>query len=899
MYQWNGLPKWRYLIPHGLLLCLVSTVICISSLSLGSTGDTSDSGIDQPSIENYATIEAYSNGIPVYAFGYTYVYGSSPDLLTDVLMQKGNTHPIVKIKLKKSWEIASNYCGSTPAREPKTMWNDDQPLLPIHLIDGNPETAWSSRGLQGYRDVSDSGVNDSRSEWIRIDLPTEQQIHAIALVCCSEDSVYPDHVVYHVKNMSRVGRSPPRHVTIKVSRDGREWETVYVNENFSGSDSGANVIPIEPVIAKMIWIIGKGFKRVGNWGPSFSIGEVEVHNGRRDNLAAVTRGAGVQVSTTYYGYGMDRFTQEMLWPIQYDLGFKWTRVGYDMGRYLWSYVEREKGKLLIDAEADRAVTEACNNGVKVILCLDKGNWLYRKPARKTDWKWSRVHEMMETYYDHQGWPHNNDQMMKGYLRYVDYMVRHFKGRVEFFEICNEWKQIGIENYIKILNASIKTIKKADPQAKIMLGSTGGFDRQAMLQCLGAGLPSEIKNGRLEIYGSYIVTVKEFQAKDITVQVDAKSKAECGFVLRGKDKNNYLLAIYSPPHNAIYFHERINGDWGERSDHVPVKELGDDIQLRATVKGDNVVFTVSDGEKELSTTHTIEHFHQAGKAGLFHNVTAKQSYDNFSIADDSGKILFNDDFNQADGEPKQWDMSSSVFVNPEKIGPDIDAVGWHPWYQTDPDSQAYKHYRELVGKFKQQCETLDFQGQYVASEWTWAAPYPGHPEWVTEMTKAKFSAQLMTAHAGMGVVSLYNETFQSGRTEWDCNLLRNSSFQMDPITPSQPQPVYYMLRNISTILDGFEPKKFSVEFTTDENLECYTFEHQDGAKLVAAWIPGRTADGIVQCQTDIVLKGFAVKQAHVFDSLNGTRQQLNIGPDGGDTVLSGMMVKDYPVFIHLR
>ena len=65
---------------------------------------------------------------------------------------------------------------------------------------------------------------------------------------------------------------------------------------------------------------------MGNWGHALSIGELEVRDTAGDNLALVSRGAGVQVSSTYYGYGMDRFTQDMLWPLQYDLGFKWTRM---------------------------------------------------------------------------------------------------------------------------------------------------------------------------------------------------------------------------------------------------------------------------------------------------------------------------------------------------------------------------------------------------------------------------------------------------------------------------------------------------------------------------------------------------------------------------------------------
>ena len=57
--------------------------------------------------------------------------------------------------------------------------------------------------------------------------------------------------------------------------------------------------------------------------------------------------------------------------------------------------------------------------------------------------------------------------MDGFLRYVDYMARHFKGRVGYYELLNEWQEIGVENYVKIANAMIDVIEKADPDAKVM------------------------------------------------------------------------------------------------------------------------------------------------------------------------------------------------------------------------------------------------------------------------------------------------------------------------------------------------------------------------------------------------------------------------------------------------
>ena len=82
------------------------------------------------------------------------------------------------------------------------------------LIDGDPETAWCSRGGERAK---------RQPEWIRIDLPTEATIRSIALVCSEigPGGNFPEYV-RHVN--PKPGKALPKEITVKLSRDAFEWE---------------------------------------------------------------------------------------------------------------------------------------------------------------------------------------------------------------------------------------------------------------------------------------------------------------------------------------------------------------------------------------------------------------------------------------------------------------------------------------------------------------------------------------------------------------------------------------------------------------------------------------------------------------------------------------------------
>jgi len=68
----------------------------------------------------------------------------------------------VKVHPKESSQIQRNYLGVTTSRMPRSTENDYLPLEAIHLIDGNLQTCWMSRGQTRP---------DAQPVWIRLDLP--------------------------------------------------------------------------------------------------------------------------------------------------------------------------------------------------------------------------------------------------------------------------------------------------------------------------------------------------------------------------------------------------------------------------------------------------------------------------------------------------------------------------------------------------------------------------------------------------------------------------------------------------------------------------------------------------------------------------------------------------------
>jgi len=133
------------------------------------------------------------------------------------------------------------------------------------------------------------------------------------------------------------------------------------------------------------------------------------------------------------------------------------------------------------------------------MTLDfKGNWIYENPPRKTNWLEARFKELNESYMCGISEADDSPEMFAGYLRWVEYMVGHFKDRVKYFEISNEWncwkhqEPSPLEWYKNvILKPTLDLIKRVAPDVKIVMGAPSGFEREAIFSCLENGVAENL------------------------------------------------------------------------------------------------------------------------------------------------------------------------------------------------------------------------------------------------------------------------------------------------------------------------------------------------------------------------------------------------------------------------
>jgi len=411
-------------------------------------------------------VQTHCGGVPVKRFGFCWVLDEGPTLLDDVTLQAGNSAPRVKVHPKASSEIGNNYIGVTTTRMPRSTANDDLPEEAVHLIDGDVQTCWLSRG---------QAQPDAQPIWIRLDLAVEQKINRVVLRKRPLSSQPRSRLGWMpTKDAVEVGRGMPKTLTIKGSCDGANWVTLFdgaTGDTPEKSDCEFR-FPAQPL--KQIWITAGTLQMVENILYACSLAEVEVYNERSQNVALISRGTGVTVNSTHHSPGQELAAHRWYWPLHYCSGMKWARVGYHDDPINWHWVEKKKGVLEIDPVTDAAVTELATNGVQIVMALNFGNRLYSGPDSRS------IPQLWEWNYDMPK-PPTTPEALAAWGRYVEFMVKHFRGRVQHFEVWNEWNiscywgdTPNLEHFLAVSRVAIPIIRKYAPEAKVMMGSIAGF-----------------------------------------------------------------------------------------------------------------------------------------------------------------------------------------------------------------------------------------------------------------------------------------------------------------------------------------------------------------------------------------------------------------------------------------
>ena len=134
-------------------------------------------------------------------------------------------------------------------------------------------------------------------------------------------------------------------------------------------------------------------------------------------------------------------------------------IGFDSVRdaFLWRYAEPAKGIYEIPPSWDSFVHAARQRGIEPLVILCYGNPLYDggdKPRSR--------------------------EAIEGFVRYATFVVKHFAGRVRYFEIWNEWDthaggfpSADAADYAKLFDAVLPAVKRADPRGVFLASASAG------------------------------------------------------------------------------------------------------------------------------------------------------------------------------------------------------------------------------------------------------------------------------------------------------------------------------------------------------------------------------------------------------------------------------------------
>lgn len=99
--------------------------------------------------------------------------------------------------------------------------------------------------------------------------------------------------------------------------------------------------------------------------------------------------------------------------------------------------------------------------------------------------------------------------------------------------------------------------------------------------------------------------------------------------------------------------------------------------------------------------------------------------------------------------------------------------------------------------------------------------------------------------------------------------------------------------------GAESINLSIEIQSNAtNISSYSFSLSNGDNLVALWTNSVAVDEDPGVKATIIIPNFSAQKVIGIDVLNGYQQSIITGNENGNLVIQNLIVRDYPLIIHI-
>jgi len=110
-------------------------------------------------------------------------------------------------------------------------------------------------------------------------------------------------------------------------------------------------------------------------------------------------------------------------------------------------------------------------------------------------------------------------------------------------------------------------------------------------------------------------------------------------------------------------------------------------------------------------------------------------------------------------------------------------------------------------------------------------------------------------------------------------------------------LFKTVQNVNTIMAGNSPINLPIEIQSQAtNIKSYSFSLSNGDKLLALWTDGVAVDDDPGVKATLTFPGLSAQKVVGIDVLHGFEQQMTANIEGGNTVITNLLVKDYPIIL---